>query len=181
MAVAGALFGSSFADWTKRKGIKIGRLMVKISSRLGITIIIFVFLLLLPMSCSNTERINEKVSSELLAQVNLRKEQMADPTSDRLEIMKNMGLRVDNLEIQGIFIHLNEELIPSQIEELEAMGITLYLDSWIPPIGEHPTGFILADMPVDKLEALEEKNYVVRLDTAERLLEPNSGSQPQVE
>jgi len=92
-----------------------------------------------------------------------------------------MGLRVDNLEIQGIFIHLGQELNPAQIEELEAVGIALYLDSWIPPIGEHSTGFILADMPVDKLEALAEKNYVVRLDTAERLLEPHSGSQPQVE
>ncbi len=141
----------------------------------------FVLSILLPLSCSNAEAIDEKVSTQLLAQVNLRKEQMADPTSDRLEIMKSMGMKVDNLEIQRIFIHLSQELNPSQIEELEAMGITLYLDSWIPPVGEHPTGFILADMPVDKLEALAEKNYVARLDTAERQLEPQAGSQPQVE
>ena len=141
----------------------------------------FVLSILLPVSCSNAETIDEKVSSQLLAQVNLRKEQMADPASDRLGIMKSMGMRVDNLEIQRIFIHLSQELNPSQIEELESMGITLYLDSWIPPVGKHPTGFILADMPVDKLEALAEKNYVVRLDTAERQLEPQAGSQPQAE
>ena len=141
----------------------------------------FVLSILLPVSCSNAETIDEKVSSQLLAQVNLRREQMADPTSDRLEIMKSMGMRVDNLEIQRIFIHLSQELNPSQIGELESMGITLYLDSWIPPVGGHPTGFILADMPVDKLEALAEKNYVARLDTAERQLEPQAGSQPQAE
>ena len=148
-----------------------------------ITLIItiaLVFSLLLPTSCSSADTINEKVSSLLLTQVNLRKEQIANPTSDRLEIMKNMGMRVDNLEIQMIFIHLSQELNTSQVEELEAMGLTLYLDSWIPPVGTHPTGFLIADMPVDKLEALAEKDYVVRLDTAEQMLEPHGGSQPQV-
>ena len=138
-----------------------------------------VFSTLLPLSCSNTKTINEKVSSQLLAQVNLRKEQIAEPTSDRLEIMKNMGMNVDNLETQRIFIHLSQELSPSQVKELEAIGITLYLDSWIPPVGGHPTGFLIADMPVDKLEELAEKDYVIRLDTAEQVLEPHGGSQPQ--
>ena len=61
------------------------------------------------------------------------------------------------------------------------MGITPYPDSWIPPVGAHPTGFIMADMPINKLEALAEKDYVVRLDTAERVLEPQDGNQPQSE
>ena len=133
------------------------------------------------VSCSNAQTINEKVSSELLAQVNLRNEQIVEPTSDRLELMKNMGMRIDNLEIQLIFIHLSQELNTSQIEELKSMSIVVYLESWIPPVGAHPTGFVLAEMPVDKLEALAEKDYVVRLDTAEHQLEPQASSQPQVE
>jgi len=140
-----------------------------------------VILVLGPTSCAKTDTTSEKASSLLLAQVNLRKEQIANPSADRLEIMKNMGMRVDNLEIQRIFVHLSQELNNSQIEELQAMGLTLYLDSWIPPVGGHPTGFILADMPIDKLEALAEKDYVIRLDTAERELEPQASSQPQVE
>ena len=90
-----------------------------------------------------------------------------------------MGMMVDNLEIQRIFIHLGDQLNSSQIAELEAMGIILYLDSWIPPLGIHPTGFMIADMPIDKLAALVEKNYIVRLETAEQRLEPTGGSQPQ--
>ncbi len=146
-----------------------------------ITSVSLILPMLLPVSCANTDTINEKVSSLLLTQINLRKEQIAEPTPERLEMMKTMGMRVDNLEIQRIFIHLNKEPSQSQIVELEAMGITLYLDSWIPPVGAHPTGFILADMPIDKLEALAAKDYVVRLDTAERQLEPQNGSQPQSE
>ncbi len=136
---------------------------------------------LLPVSCSNTDRVNEKVSSLLFTQISLRKEQIAEPTPDRLEMMKALGMVVDNLEIQRIFIHLSKELNSSQIAELEAMGIILYLDSWIPPVGAHPTGFIIADMPIDKLEELASKDYIVRLDTAERMLEPKGGSQPQSE
>ncbi|MFC1981112.1 hypothetical protein ACFLVN_02580 [Chloroflexota bacterium] len=141
--------------------------------------VISIIAILLPVSCHNMETTNEKVSSQLLIQVNLREEQIANPTSDRLEMMKNMGMRVDSLEIQRIFVHLTQELNTSQIEELEATGITLYLDSWIPAVGVHPTGFLIADMPVAKLEELAEKDYVVKLDTAERVLEPNNLSRPQ--
>ena len=155
---------------------------------IGISLI---FSVLLPVSCSNTEtinekvsaqlltQINEKVSAQLLTQINLRKAQIADPNQDRLEMMQNMGMRVDQLEIQRIFIHLEQAPNTSQVEELKAMGITLYLDSWIPPVGVHPYGVLLADMPVDKLEEVAEKDYIVKLDTAERVLEPENGIETQ--
>ena len=131
------------------------------------------------IACSGEIETNEKASSLLLTQVSLRKEQIADPDPERLEIMKDLDMNVENLAIQRIFIHLAQEPSQSQVAELEAMGITLYPDSWIPPIGEHPTGFILADMPIDKLADLAAKKYIIRLDTAERQLEPQGSSQPQ--
>ena len=142
---------------------------------IGISLILSI---LLSVSCtrSDSDTINEKVGSQLLTQVNLRLEQIDNPTTERLEIMKNMGMRVDNLEIQRIFIHLSQKLNTSQIEELEAMGIILYTDSWIPPVGAHPTGFILADMPVEVLGELADKEYIVNLDTAEVELQPQSGN-----
>ena len=138
-------------------------------------------LTLLPASCLDSDTVNDKVSSLLFAQVNLRKEQIAGPTQERLEIMKGMGMRVENLEMQMIFIYLSQELNQTQVEELQSMGLTLYLDSWIPPVGAHPTGFITADMPVDKMGEVAGKDYVVRLETAERQLGPQNGSRPQVE
>ena len=137
---------------------------------------LLICLVLVMTSCAATASPKEKASSILLHQIELRQQQIAEPTSDRLEIMKNTGMTVDNLEIQRIFIHLTQELNPSQIEELETMGITLYLASWIPPVGTHPTGYILADLPIDRLDELAAKGYVVSLDTAERTLKPESGS-----
>ena len=144
-------------------------------------LLICLVLVLVMTSCGIVATPKEKASALLLSQIELRQQQIAEPTAERLEQMKNMGMRVDDLEVQRIFIHLTKELNSSQVEELEAIGITLYLDSWIPPVGAHPTGFILADMPIDRLEELAQKDYVVRLDTAERVLEPQNGSQPQLE
>ncbi len=147
-----------------------------------IIVISLTALTLLPASCLDSDTVSDKVSSLLFAQVNLRKEQIAGPTQERLAIMKGMGMRLDNLEIQMIFIYLSQELNQTQVEELQSMGLTLYLDSWIPPVGAHPTGFITADMPVDKMGEVAEKDYVVRLETAERQLQPqNGGSRPQAE
>ena len=99
----------------------------------------------------------------------------------RVDILQTPGIRLEDLDKQQIFIHFSQEPSQSQIQELEAMGLTLQLDSWIPPLENHPTGFIVADMPIDKLEALAGKDYVVRLETAEHQLQPQDGAQPQSE
>jgi len=133
------------------------------------------------LSCTrgDSEVIEEKVSAQLHTQISFRKEQIADPTADRLELMKNIGMSLDNLESQKIFIHLTRELNESQVEEIETMGITLYLDSWISPQGNHPTGYLTADMPIDRLGELTQKSYIVRLETAEHQFQPQNGAQPQ--
>jgi len=115
-----------------------------------------------------------KASTLLLLQIDLREKQLAAPTAERLKQMQAMGMRTENLSIQRVFIHLAQEPTAGQIDELKAMGITPYPDSWIPATGGHPTGFMVADMPIDKLDELSGKDYVVRLDTAEQLLEPQS-------
>lgn len=86
----------------------------------AITVFIIVLLLLIPISFSSTGTTpNEKISSLLLRQVNLRKEQIANPTTGRLNQMKEMGMMVDNLEQQQIFIHLERELNDAQVKELK--------------------------------------------------------------
>ena len=115
-----------------------------------------------------------KATALLLMQINLRRQQLADPTPERLEQMKAMGMRTEDLEMQRIFIHLAQEPTAGQIDELKKMDITPYSDSWIPAAGGHPAGFMVADMLIDKLDELASKEYVVWLDTAEQVLEPQA-------
>ena len=132
----------------------------------------FISLALLITSCATVATPNQKASSLLLLQIELRQQQIANPTPERLQQMKNMGMKVDNLDIQRIFIYLAQPITSAQAQELQAMGITLYLDSWIPPTDEHQEGFLIADMPIDKLDELAARDYVLRLDSAEKVAKP---------
>jgi hypothetical protein len=142
----------------------------------------FIFLIIgiCVSSCSDsgqstpTALTQSKATSLLFLQISLRREQLASPTKERLAQMQSQGMNTSNLNIQRIFIYLKQPLTPAQTGELQALGITVYLNSWIPPAGNNPDGFYLADLPVDKLDALAAKYYVVRLDTAEKQLHPLS-------
>jgi hypothetical protein len=113
-----------------------------------------------------------KATSRLLLQINLRRQQLADPTPERLEQMQAMGMNTADLAIQRIFIHFIQEPTAEQLKELESMGITPYPDSWISSSGGPSAGFMVADMPIDRLDELAGKAYIVRLDSAEQELEP---------
>ncbi len=122
-----------------------------------------------------TAKPGAQISSLLSLQVSAKvRYQQALLTAEDLSMMEAVGIRTENLDVQRVFIHFSQEPTVQQIEELEAMDITPYPDSWIPPVDEHPTGFIVADMPVEKLGELAGKEYVVELDTAEQMLEPQN-------
>jgi len=115
-----------------------------------------------------------KVSPLLLSQIDLRQKQIAQPEEARIGQMKTMGMNVDVLATQRVFLHFSQMPSEAQARELGNLGITLYLDSWIPPVGNAPTGFLLADMPITKLRDVASRDYVVKLETAERLSEPQA-------
>ncbi|MEN8614416.1 hypothetical protein ABFB09_03900 [Dehalogenimonas sp. THU2] len=138
-----------------------------------------VFLLALA-SCFSTgpdQQLTEKASLELISQMNLRLSQLEQPTETRLDEMLAQGMNVDDLRLQRLYIYLTGPLDPSQITDLHELGITLYMNSWIPPVGAHPYGFLIADAPVDALEELAAKAWVVKLDTAEGIIQPQAGPQ----
>jgi hypothetical protein len=128
---------------------------------------------------SSTPLVTDKMSGALAAQVTLRQAQIENPTPEGLQAMHDLGMNTANLSIQKVFIYLKEMLTPAQTRELEDMRITVYPDSWIPPLSNHPTGFLVADVPVGKFPELSQKDYVIRLDTAERQLQPQNGAGPQ--
>lgn len=129
------------------------------------------------LSCSEKPDVMSKVSSSLLQQVEMRRQQIASPSDERLKQMQDMGMDTGNLKVQRVFIYLKETLSTSQEKELSTMGVRTYPDSWIPPAGNNLTGFLTAEIPADMLETLASADFVVRLDTAERKSFPNMNGQ----
>ncbi len=54
-----------------------------------------------------------------------------------------------------------------------------YWETWTPPMKNHPYGFVLAELPVEKFEVTLSKNFVKKMDTAEYEAQPqnNKGNQ----
>ncbi|MBK7631226.1 MAG: S8 family peptidase [Ignavibacteriales bacterium] len=57
---------------------------------------------------------------------------------------------------------------------LENAGAELFPESWIPPLENHPYGFMIAKVPVDKVNILLSENFVIKVGSAETMLEPNN-------
>ena len=116
-----------------------------------------------------------KISGLLYLQVEAKaRYSQQTPTLNEIDISTTAGIEGENLDTQDIFIYFDQQPTALQIQELQGLGITLHQYSWIPPVGDHPAGFMLADMPVDKLDELAGRSYVVRLDTAERVHQPQN-------
>jgi hypothetical protein len=113
-----------------------------------------------------------KATALLLLQINLRRQQIADPSPERLEQMQVMGMNTADLATQRVFIHFAQQPTSEQLDELKALGVTPYPESWLPSAGGPSAGLLVADMPIDKLDELMGKVYITQLDTAEQPSEP---------
>jgi hypothetical protein len=129
-----------------------------------------------PISSSNSSPLNSlaqsRVTSELRRQISLRQAQIANPTPERLAQMQIEGMNTTDLSLQRIYIYLKAQLTPDETSELQTLGVFVFLNTWISPQGINPDGFYLADLPVDKLESLSAKVYIVKVDTAEKSSQP---------
>jgi hypothetical protein len=72
-----------------------------------------------------------------------------------------------------VFIYFREKPTSAQIEELRTLDVVMYLDSWIPPVGAHHNGFFLADVPKNARHMVAAKDFVSRVESAERYLQPH--------
>ncbi len=120
------------------------------------------------------DKIGKKISGLLHLQIQIRKSYREQPTTQRFNAMRNMGMRTPETDTQLVYLHLKKKLSASKIKSLKKIGVIAYEDSWIPPLKNHPTGYVIASMPVDRLYTLARKAFVVRLDTAERAVLPKN-------
>jgi len=160
--------------------------MNKIAKTLGLLLILALLIFSLPPApaLAQNPQSGSKISSLLALQVEtklrLSQGELPEAMADILELshegnqLKTLPPHSNNLTTQRLFIYLTEPPTQLQIQQMQQLGITLYLDSWIPPVGNHPTGFLVADMPIDKLDELATQDYVLSLDSAERMAEPQN-------
>ena len=65
-----------------------------------------------------------------------------------------------DIKTQRVYIYVKDLLTADQEKELAEMGVSIHTDTWIPPVGNHPYGFFIAEVPVDRIEMLAAKDYI---------------------
>ncbi len=73
-----------------------------------------------------------------------------------------------------LFLYFDHELNNDEIQEIEQLRVTIYKDSWIPPMENHPLGFYSAKSKVEDLCRLVNLDLVKRVASGERLLYPTT-------
>lgn len=123
-----------------------------------------------------SRRLEKKISGLLRLQTQLRNSYREQPTSERLDAMQKLGMKTVKAEMdrQMVYIHVKRKLSASKVASLKKLGIAVYEDSWIPPLENHPTGYVIASVPVSRMYDLAAKTYVVRLETAEQIFFPKN-------
>jgi subtilisin family serine protease len=86
----------------------------------------------------------------------------------------NPDIRDDKTEYIHLFIYLSEKPTFSQINILEQNGIKILSETWIPPLQNHPYGFVLAKVPLDKVNTLLSNNFIIKIGSAENEFVPNN-------
>lgn len=119
-------------------------------------------------------RVEKKISGLLQIQIQIKNSYMEQPTVERLNAMRKMGMKTEEVGKQLVYIHLKRKLNTSQIASLKKIGTTVWEDTWVPPLENHPTGYVIVSMPINRLYDLARKTFVIRLETAEKVLLPKN-------
>ena len=88
-----------------------------------------------------------KVSSLLSLHIKMKQ---AQPAFTSQNTMKPFGVEPESIgettlvDKERVFLHFTQPPTNDQINELASLGVTVYPDSWIPPVNNFKTGFILA-------------------------------------
>ncbi|MGE5313130.1 MAG: S8 family peptidase [Acidobacteriota bacterium] len=92
------------------------------------------------------------------------------------EKVRHAASRLMNAEAPMLttVIYAEHAPTPAETAELEERGVRAYPASWIPAVGNHPLGFFIAKVPVDKIGDVLSMMSVRKMDSAERLSHPQN-------
>jgi subtilisin family serine protease len=115
-----------------------------------------------------------KMGALLSYQLALKQEFLAHPDFSVAQALSaSAGSRWDPRR-QRLFVYLDRTPDLRLLQQIQSAGITPYPETWVPPVGIHPMGVMLADAPTDRVMELASMEEVARLETAELVFWPSN-------
>jgi len=95
-----------------------------------------------------------------------------DPSTTNLARLQAFRLPDDPDPELSVFLHFEAPPDGKLHTALEAHAVKLFPNTWLPPVGAHRTGFMLAKVRASSLRTMVKEGLVVRVSAAYRQLEP---------
>ena len=106
-----------------------------------------------------------KVSGKLFCEMKMKEMFQNREIVKKHEINRN----APDMNSQLVFIHFDSKPDLRLQEKLESLGVQIFTKSWVPPLENHPTGYLTAKIPLnlELLEEISEISQIKRINTAE--------------
>ena len=104
----------------------------------------------------------------LIEQVN------SDPSVDNFARMKAFGLSQSDDPVMMIFLHFPQYPDGSLLMDLASRDVKLFPHTWLPPVGAHKTGYLLAEARASAIRGLADDRLPNRISAAYRTLEQHN-------
>jgi len=130
-----------------------------------------------PVKAAVPTAVGSKISSLLAMQIKTKLAQAGNTAQSAIKPFGDdapSAAETTPLNREEVFLHFAQKPSTSQLKDLSELDITVFPDTWIPPVGAFTTGFVLADMPINELNTLAGESYIVTMDTAEQTLSPQN-------
>lgn len=108
----------------------------------------------------------------LVRDLHLIERYQADPCTKNLARLKACNLPLESDPVLKVFLHFVNQPDSKRINNLREKAVRLYEDSWIPQVGAHHTGFLLAYVKASQIKVLLKEVLVRRVTAAYRQLQP---------
>ena len=96
----------------------------------------------------------------------------ADPTDNNRLRLERLGVKPGKDPVLSVYLHMAEPPTGNLLSHLESRVEKLYLHTWIPPVGIHPTGYLIARVKYSEIRRLIEDKLVDRITAGYRRLQP---------
>lgn len=104
--------------------------------------------------------------------VRVQAERKASPDAARFA---DFGDRVEAPDRLLVFLHLAASPTPALLASLRALGVEFGEDvAYVPPVGRHPRGYLIADAPVAALDAIARLPEIALVRSGERRIDPHA-------
>jgi subtilisin family serine protease len=86
----------------------------------------------------------------------------------------NPNVADEKLDYILLTIHSIEKPSFDKINQLESTGIHTFPQTWIPPLNNHPYGFMLVKVPIEEINNLLRYDFIIKVQSAENSFETNN-------